>query len=85
MWIDPRVFTTVYRVVNRILGYQNFVIIFNHLQKYLAERQGFEPWDGLPRQLISNQSRSATPAPLQTRNRTWTALESEVSINVAVR
>ena len=31
----------------------------------MAERQGFEPWDGLLRQLISNQSRSATPAPLQ--------------------
>ena len=31
---------------------------------FTADGQGFEPWDELPRQLISNQSRSTTPAPL---------------------
>ena len=32
---------------------------------FVAERQGFEPWEGLHPQRFSKPSRSTTPAPLR--------------------
>ena len=52
----------------RLLGKSETVTYPIDFNGYLAERQGFEPWDESPRQLISNQPHSAALAPLLAGN-----------------
>lgn len=51
---------------------------------FLAESQGFEPWELLPVQRISNPSRSTTPATLQSARIITALLDAAEGVSLAV-